>query len=68
MIKKRKLSLPQLAMFGGTRAAFGAGAALLLADRMRPRRRRAVGRALLALGAISTVPLVAIMVRNAKTA
>jgi hypothetical protein len=53
------VTLPELAMIGGTRAALGAGAALLLADRLRPDQRRAVGWTLLAVGVISTIPLVA---------
>jgi hypothetical protein len=57
MMSTRTVSLPDLAMFAGTRAALGAGAALLLADRLKPRRRRRVGQTLLAVGALSTIPL-----------
>ena len=62
------MTLPQLAMIGGTRAAAGAGLALLLADRLAPAQRRAVGWTLLAIGAITTIPLVAdVMLRNERS-
>jgi hypothetical protein len=41
-----------------TRAALGAGVGLLVADRLELRTRRAVGGVLLAVGLLSTVPLV----------
>jgi hypothetical protein len=43
----------------GTRAMAGAGAALLLADRLSRDQRKAVGWTLFLIGAASTVPLVA---------
>ena len=52
-----KLSMPELALIAGTRAALGAGVALLLADRLSSEQRRAAGTALAAVGVISTVPL-----------
>jgi len=56
---KRTITLPLLALIGGTRAALGAGIALLVADRMSAEQRRAVGWTLTAVGAISTIPLMA---------
>ncbi len=56
-MRETHLSLPQLAMIAGTRAMAGAGLGLLLADRLSDRPRKAVGWALLAVGALSTVPL-----------
>jgi hypothetical protein len=53
------VSIPQLALIGGTRAALGAGLALLLADRLSDDQRRAVGWTLFAVGALTTIPLVA---------
>jgi hypothetical protein len=41
-----------------TRVALGAGVGLLVADRLEPPTRRAVGGVLLAVGLLSTVPLV----------
>lgn len=52
------LSLIKIGALAGTRAALGAGVGLLVADRLQPRTRRAVGTALLAVGVASTVPLV----------
>ncbi len=52
-----KLSMPELALIAGTRAALGAGVALLLADRFSSEQRRAAGTALAIVGAISTLPL-----------
>jgi hypothetical protein len=46
-------------LIAGTRAAAGAGLALLLSDRLSPEQRRAVGWTLLAVGIATTIPLVA---------
>ncbi|BCB27443.1 hypothetical protein SKTS_23290 [Sulfurimicrobium lacus] len=58
-MKQITLSVPELGLIVGTRAAAGAGVALLLADRLNPEQRRAVGWTLLAVGIATTVPLVA---------
>lgn len=55
----RTLTLPELGMIAGTRAALGAGIALLLGERLDRKPRRAVGWTLVAVGALSTVPLLA---------
>jgi hypothetical protein len=55
----RNVSLPELGMIAGTRAALGAGIALLLSERLDRKPRRAVGWTLLAVGALTTVPLLA---------
>ena len=57
VMRMLRLSLPELALIAGTRAALGAGIAFLLADRLPQERRAAVGWTLLAIGAISTIPL-----------
>ena len=51
------LTLPELAMIAGTRAALGAGLGLLLADRLPEGQRKAVGWTLLLIGVVTTVPL-----------
>ena len=56
-MRETRVSLPELALIGGTRAALGAGIGLLLADRLSEEQRRAVGWTLLLVGAITTVPL-----------
>lgn len=50
------ITLPELALIAGTRAALGAGLGLLLADRLEDRPRRALGWTLVLIGAASTVP------------
>jgi hypothetical protein len=51
------LTLPELGLIAGTRAALGAGLALLLGDRLPPRERKVFGWALLLAGAATTIPL-----------
>jgi hypothetical protein len=56
-MRKAELTLPEIALIGGTRGLLGAGVALLLADRLDGSQRKAVGWALFLIGAISTIPL-----------
>ena len=63
-MNRTPLSIPEIALIGGTRAALGAGVGLLLADRLNDDQRRAVGWTLFAIGAITTVPIVAQIVRS----
>jgi len=56
-MRETRITLPELALIAGTRAALGAGLGLLLADRLPDGQRRAVGWTLLLVGAFSTVPL-----------
>jgi uncharacterized membrane protein YfcA len=56
-MRERRITLPELGLIGGTRAALGAGLGLLLADRLGPEQRRAIGWTLLLVGLVSTVPL-----------
>ena len=56
-MRTAQLTLPDLMLFAGTRALAGAGLALLLADHLPERERRAVGWTLLLVGAITTIPL-----------
>lgn len=58
-MKKAELTLPVIALIGGTRGLLGAGVALLLADRLSRGQRKAVGWTLFLVGAISTIPLAA---------
>jgi hypothetical protein len=65
---KRSVSLriPEIGFIAGTRAALGAGLGLLLADRLNRRRRKKLGWILLAVGALTTVPVVTNVIRKAK--
>jgi hypothetical protein len=56
-VRERSITLPELGLIAGTRAALGAGVGLLLADRLDPGRRKAVGWTLLLVGVITTIPL-----------
>ena len=56
-MKKAELTLPEIALIAGTRGMLGAGAGLLLADRLNDDQRKAIGWTLLIVGAISTIPL-----------
>jgi hypothetical protein len=58
-MKQISLTIPEIGLIAGTRAAGAAGLALLLSDRLTPERRRSIGWTLLAIGLISTVPLAA---------
>jgi len=56
-MKKTELTLPELALIGGTRGLLGAGVALLLAGKLKEDQRKAIGLTLFLIGAISTIPL-----------
>jgi hypothetical protein len=57
-MKTLELQLPVFGSIVVTRAALGFGAGLLLSDKMSARKRRALGLALVALGAATTIPAV----------
>ena len=52
----KTLTIPEVGFIAGTRAALGAGVALLLAGRLSASSRRAVGLTLIAIGAVTTIP------------
>jgi hypothetical protein len=56
-MRETRISLPELVLIAGTRAAAGCGLGLLLADRLHAEQRRAIGWTLLLFGALSTIPL-----------
>ena len=56
-MKKAELTLPEIALIAGTRGMIGAGAGLLLADKLNDNQRKTIGWTLLIIGAISTIPL-----------
>jgi hypothetical protein len=66
-MKHVSLTIPEIALIAGTRAAGGAGLALLLGDRLSPEGRRTVGWTLLAVGLITTIPLVAAVLGKRKS-
>lgn len=56
-MKKRKLTLSEIALIASTRGMLGAGIGLLLSSKLSKDQRRAVGWTLVAVGAITTIPL-----------
>jgi len=57
-MRKSVLTIPEIGLIGFTRAALGAGLALLLADKLDRKERRAVGWTLFLIGVLTTAPLV----------
>ena len=51
------IPLHELAFIAATRGLLGAGIGLLLSDYLRPESRKGVGWTLVALGAVTTVPI-----------
>lgn len=56
-MREQTITLPELALVAGTRAAVGAGLGLLLADKLDNEQRRAIGWTLVVFGALTTIPL-----------
>ena len=56
-MKESRLTLPELSLIAGTRVALGGGIALLFADRLSEKQRKAAGWALFLTGVISSIPL-----------
>lgn len=56
-MRQQVLTVPEIVLVAGTRAAMGVGLGLLLAGRLDRSARKAAGVALLALGAWTSIPL-----------
>ena len=67
-MKKLILNIPTFGFVVATRAMIGAGVGLLVSERLPRDRRRAIGAALLAIGAASTVPAVVEILREQREA
>lgn len=63
---KPDLSFTLLGLFAATRAIAGAGIGLLLAGHLKRRQRRRLGETLLAIGALTTVPLAMQILRRSR--
>lgn len=57
LLRERKVTLPELALIGGTRVALGAGLGLLLSRKFSSDERKAIGWTLFLIGALTTIPL-----------
>lgn len=58
-MRETRVSLPELALIAATRGMIGVGVGFLVGGRLSARRRARVGWGLLAIGALSTLPLAA---------
>ena len=56
---EKTLSIPEIAQLAGTRVVLGVGIGLILADKLNGPQRRSVGWTLLAIEALSTIPIAA---------
>jgi hypothetical protein len=56
-MKERVFTLPEIGLIAGTRVALGLGVGLLLASKLNDQKREGAGWALLAVGALTTIPL-----------
>jgi hypothetical protein len=57
-MKQHEVTVPQIGLIAGTRAMLGAGIALLLSEKLTAEQRRAIGWTLVAVAALTTIPLV----------
>jgi hypothetical protein len=57
-MKRRIVTVPDIILIAGTRVALGVGIGLLVSTRFRREARQRAGWALLAIGALTTIPLV----------
>jgi len=55
---QRSLTIPEIMLIAGTRMALGVGVGLLISDRLNKDQRKAAGWALLAVGVLTTFPIV----------
>lgn len=58
-LTERAFTIPEVMLVAGTRVALGIGIGLLISDRLTKDQRKGAGLALLAVGIVTTVPLVA---------
>jgi len=56
-MNERRLNLSDILLIGATRGMLGAGIGLLAAGKLSGEQRRAVGRTLVLVGALTTIPL-----------
>src|SRR6266496_836470 len=61
------VTVPDIILIAGTRVALGVGIGLLVSKRLREKTREGAGWALLAIGALTTIPL-ALKLRTARRA
>ena len=57
-LTERGLTIPEIMLVAGTRVALGVGVGLLISDRLNEDQRKAAGWVLLAVGVLTTIPIV----------
>ena len=57
-MRQKIVTVPDIILIAGTRVALGVGIGLLVSKRLRAKARERAGWALLAIGALTTIPLV----------
>jgi hypothetical protein len=57
-LTERAFTIPEIMLVAGTRVALGVGIGLLISDRFNRDQRKGAGWALLAIGVLSTIPIV----------
>jgi uncharacterized membrane protein len=65
-MKSSALTLPEIGLIAGTRGMLGAGIALLVAHRLTDEQRKSIGWTLFLIGAVSTIPLVAVVLSKRR--
>jgi hypothetical protein len=55
---EKSFTIPEIVLLVGTRVALGVGVGLLIAGKLSPDARKSAGWVLLAVGALTTIPLV----------
>jgi len=58
MVHEKTLTIPEIILIAGTRVALGAGLGLLLGEKLSRDARKGAGWALLAVGALTSIPIV----------
>jgi hypothetical protein len=56
-MRERSLTIPELILIAGTRVALGIGIGLLMSEKLSADGRKGAGAALIAVGALTTIPL-----------
>ena len=64
---QRSMSIPEIMLIAGTRVALGVGVGLLISDKLDRHARKAAGIALVAVGALTTIPIIAGILEKPKT-
>ena len=67
-MKTYSVTVPEVALVAITRGAAGAGLGLLLGEKLTNDTRRAIGWTLLAIGIVTTIPIVAALVGSRHSA